>query len=828
MRRCRLIWGLLLTGLAAAAVGQDQFPDVPDNHWAYEPLKPSNSTPITIRMMAGPSQGIPPKEATDARSVARRAVFEEFHRQNPGIRVVNAGGLELTGERAESGFLMSMAGDTAPDVFYVNFRQYFNYIDQGFCRPLDDVIYADPESKARINPFIEKVLRSYDGKLYAMPFYQVAMALYYRKDHFAEAGLNPNHPPATWDEFIEYGRKLNESHQGRNGFVFSSGVGGRGYHWSNFVYQAGGEVAYPAENGIWKAGIATDAGVKALEMYRRMVNDTWTGKDGKTYGPIALLTTDRLSAIREGKASMWFDYTNDVLLNMSDLDPSVLGVAALPAGPAGRANEINAGMWAVNASIKDPAKIAACWKFIRFFAGDDAARINTERFVELGLGKLVNPQWLRKFGYNDYAASVDPLYVKANEEVFRTGHPEPYGRNMQQVYAVLDDALDRAKLEPKTPAIEILKSVGQQMDQKMLGYTPPEQLAQQRSWAAGILVGLTVVVLALLVFMAKWARRTQLEFVERIPAGSRRSQIYRFMAWCLAPASVSIVLWAYYPLARGLLIAFQDYRIVQPPRWVGLDNFIAVFSQPAFWRSLLNSFLYVGLSLVIGFFMPIFLALALNEIPRGKIFFRTVFYLPAMTSSVVIAFLFRQFYDKSEQGILNSLLAPGIDLYNHLAPHVGLNIAPKGIDWLGNPSLALFAVVLPGIWAGAGPGSILYLAALKNIPLDRYEAADLDGASWRQKIRFIVLPGLKPLILINLLGVFIAGFKAMENVFVLTGGGPLNSTRTIGLEIWENAFMYLKFGYATAAAWMMGAILIGFTLIQIRSLTQMRFSRAGH
>jgi multiple sugar transport system permease protein len=138
----------------------------------------------------------------------------------------------------------------------------------------------------------------------------------------------------------------------------------------------------------------------------------------------------------------------------------------------------------------------------------------------------------------------------------------------------------------------------------------------------------------------------------------------------------------------------------------------------------------------------------------------------------------------------------------------------------------MFAVVLPGIWAGAGPGSILYLAALKNIPGERYEAADIDGASWWHKVRYIAMPGLKPLILINLLGVFIAGFKAMENIFVLTGGGPLYSTHTIGLEVWKNAFVFLKFGYATAAAWVMGAILIGFTVMQIRYLTRLRFTTA--
>jgi multiple sugar transport system permease protein len=121
----------------------------------------------------------------------------------------------------------------------------------------------------------------------------------------------------------------------------------------------------------------------------------------------------------------------------------------------------------------------------------------------------------------------------------------------------------------------------------------------------------------------------------------------------------------------------------------------------------------------------------------------------------------------------------------------------------------------------------LYLAALKNIAPERYEAADIDGASWTQKIRYIVFPGLRPVMLINLLGVFIGGFKSMENVFVLTGGGPLYSTHTIGLEVWTNAFMFLKFGYATAAAWVMGAILIGFTLAQIKYLMTVKFQAAG-
>ena len=775
--------------------------------------------PITIRMMAGTGYGIPPKEATTTTALVRRTVFETFERQNPGIRVVNAGGLELVGDQADNMFLMSMAGDKSPDVFYVNFRQYYTFLEQGFCRPLDDLIAKDPASISRINSAVKKVLTSFDGKIYAIPFFQVAIALYYRKDFYLDAGLDPNRPPRDWNEFYEYSRRLTKP--GRYGFEFTTPTG---YHWQNLAYQAGGEIVGPDAGGNWKSLIASPQNALAVDFYRKLVLPQ-KAPDGSVVGPVAADALDLTDDVNKGKAAMWYSYTNDILLASSELPPSIVGIAALPAGPGGRSNEVNAGMWAISSRVKDPAKLAACWKFIKYFAGDEAARANTKKCVELGLGNLVNPIWLKRFGYTDLLGQVDPSYVAANEALFESGHPEPYGKNCQQVYSVLDDILARATLEPNTPAIDILNKAQDQMNQKLLGYTPPEVLARQRAWALGILLCFVVVVTGISWFVFKRARGFKIEVEERLPAGFSRRKVFTFLGLCLFPAAGSILLWSYYPLARGLVIAFQEYRVIRPARWVGLDNFIGVFTQPVFYRSILNSFLYVALSLTIGFFLPILLALALNEIPRGKVLFRTIFYLPAMTSSIVVSLVWRQFYDKSSTGLLNSLLAPVIEhIINPICAVVGHAPVPTANDWLGNPSLAMFAVVLPGIWAGAGAGSILYLAALKNISHERYEAADLDGANWVQKIRYITMPGLKPLILINLLGVFIGGFKAMENIFVLTQGGPLNATRTIGLEVWQNAFMYLKFGYATAAAWVMGSILIGFTVVQIRYLVNLKFT----
>ena len=771
----------------------------------------------TIRMMAGAGYGIPPKEATGTTAQVRRAVFEAFHRANPDVRVVNAGGLALTGDFADNAFLMSMAGGEGPDVFYVNFRQYHTFLDQGFCRPLEDLVARDPSVMVRVNPTVDKVLRSYDGKRYAVPFFQVAVALYYRRDFFRAAGLDPNRPPKDWKEFREYARRLTVP--GRYGFDLSS----KSYQWQNFLYQAGGEVVRQDADGRWRAAVATPEAATALDFYRGLATDRWK-VGGETVGPALNDAKDLTADVREGKVAMWLNYTNDVVLNgAGELPPSVVGVAALPAGPKGRRNEVNAGMWAISSRVRDPKKLDACWRFIRFFAGDEAARVNTAKCVELGLGDQVNPVWLKRFGYADLASRVDPSYVAANESLFRTGHPEPYGRNCQQVYAVLDDALDRARLEPGTPVAAILATTAREMDRKLLGFTPKETLDRQRAWVWGLLAFAALGSLALGArAILKRRRHSGVGAPERLPAGLSRKRVWLFVGLCLAPATLSVLTWAYYPLGRGLLMAFQDYRVLGGSRWVGVDNFVAVLTQPVFWRAMLNSFLYVGLSIAVGFFVPIGLALALAEIPRGKTFFRTVFYLPAMTSPIIVAFLWRQFYDKTDAGVLNALARPIVE---HVLNPLGCHL-PTSFDWLGDPSLAMFAVVLPGIWAGAGPGSILYLAALKNISEERYEAADLDGATWLQKIRHIVLPGLKPLILINLLGVFVGGFKAMENVFVLTQGGPLNATRTLGLEVWQSAFMYLRFGYATAAAWVMGSILVGFTLVQIRTLLRMRFTTA--
>ena len=152
--------------------------------------------------------------------------------------------------------------------------------------------------------------------------------------------------------------------------------------------------------------------------------------------------------------------------------------------------------------------------------------------------------------------------------------------------------------------------------------------------------------------------------------------------------------------------------------------------------------------------------------------------------------------------------------------------APEAYHWLADPDTAMVSCVIPMIWAGMGPGCLIYLAALKGIPDDFYEAADVDGATFIDKIIFVVFPILKPLILINFVGAFIGSFyNATGNILVMTGGAA--NTEVAGLHIWYKAFTFLQFGPATAAAWMLGVILVGFTVQQLRLLARVEFRAGG-
>jgi multiple sugar transport system permease protein len=269
----------------------------------------------------------------------------------------------------------------------------------------------------------------------------------------------------------------------------------------------------------------------------------------------------------------------------------------------------------------------------------------------------------------------------------------------------------------------------------------------------------------------------------------------------ISPWLIGFILFTLGPMIASLILSLTDYNIISNPRWVGLDNYIKMLtSDPKFWHSLMVTITYaifaVPLSLIFGFS----LAYLLNLKVPALAFWRTAFYMPTVTLGVATALVW------------GFILNPRFGIFNWMLSLIGI----KGPGWLASPHWALPALILMSLW-GVGGGMIIYLAGLQSIPTSMYESAQLDGANGWQQVRFITIPLMTPVIFFNLVIGIIGTFQYFTEAYVLTKGGPAESTLFYNLYLYNNAFSYLDMGYASALAWTLFVIVLGLTLLVFKS-----------
>ena len=863
---------------------------------------------------------LPDPSRTDPSTRAELAVQREFLRVAPDLlRARQAadpsryGGLDLSRldlrlhrfsgiqvEGVES-TLLAIAGNVAPDVLYVNFRQSDTYISQGFLRPLDlpeDGYFSAlaPEDVARrLHPKIEPVVRRKgpDGAthVWALPGGPpLGRVVLYRRDLFDAAHLPAPKPDWTWTDFYDACRKVADPARGIYGLGLSRGKD-ESFLWMPFLWGAGADaLAYDEAADRWRAVFDVPAAADALDFYVRLTTEPWTDAGGKLRrGYVVKDVAESNLKWRRGQLGMIFSYIDEKLF--ATLNPDVTGMAPLPIGPATRGTEINARMMGLFAGVTNPLVRDAAWEYIRFQNSPEADAVRVKNLVEGGLGRFLHPDRLRANGYESVAATIPAEWRDCLAIALADGHPEPYGRNANVIYDILTVPIRRAEelslsgrlsADPdrrRAQLLGLLRDARRKADADMLGRVPPGELRVRRAAAGALLLA----ILASAVFAVRQMARIFLPGRKSIQESEFRIQnenhptIFdffrrRWAMWLLLlPAAATIFIWGYVPLARGAAMAFFDYRIFGASTWVFIDNFANLLWDPDWWRALLTSARYAFLVISLTFIPPVLLAILLQEVPRGKILFRVIFYLPASITGLVVILLWKTFYEPSEAGLVNRLvmavpalgwmllslaaLALALHLARRLLNHnlwkpalfalaAGLLLAaaplgplreiwraapptallatlPEPVRWLDDSRTALFSCVLPMLWAGMGPGCLIYLAALKGIPDDLYEAADIDGASFTDKILFVIVPTLRPLLIINFVGVFIAAWQAEANVLAMTAGGA--GTEVAGLHIFYKAFIFLRLGPATAAAWMLGCLLVGFTLYQLRILSRVEF-----
>ncbi|MET3290178.1 sugar ABC transporter permease [Brevibacillus fluminis] len=269
----------------------------------------------------------------------------------------------------------------------------------------------------------------------------------------------------------------------------------------------------------------------------------------------------------------------------------------------------------------------------------------------------------------------------------------------------------------------------------------------------------------------------------------------------LLPWLFGFVVFTFGPMVFSLVISFFDWPIIGEARFVGWDNYVSMFTDdPLFWQSLWITFKFALLFVPLNLIVALLLALLLNQKVRFTGFFRSVFYLPSVISLVSLSMIWSWVYH-GEFGILNYLLSL-----------VGI----EGPDWLNSEKWALVAMVIASLW-GQGSMVLIFLAGLKGIPSDLYEAASIDGAGAVAQFFRITIPLLSPTILFNLITTIIGAFQTLVLAMTLTGGGPLQSTYFYAMYAYDNAFKYFKMGYSAANSWFMFLIILVLTLLVFKS-----------
>ena len=908
---------------------------------------------INIRMMV-----LPRPTQTDINSQVQRQVVHEFNEINPEYNLTPFSFPNLEGMGMDQGPLMSIATGVPPHGMYVNFRQSSSYINHGFLVPLDILLArvlsenprvreADANGKWLADPTEEEIADATkqlqarvveaawpvvyrkaetdrkgvpEGEhVWALPYGTVVMALLYRKDVFNAAGLDPERPPRNWEEMLAFSRKIRGAVPGNFGIMYATGPN---VSFSVYAFMVSNGVRFIDKDpeGNWRAAFNTPEAAEAIYYLLRLTREQFTTETGDVLSGAAFapLSGGREMELKRdrGEIGMRFSYLS--FERGMDLNPAVTGIAPVPEAPFGdSSSELNATMIGVF-SGSPPEKQIGVMKYIWFLTGERAQEIRTRNFVDAGYGTFVDPDALERFGYHDILERIPEDWRTTVQKAFKSGVPEPYGKNTQLIYeyvsAPINWALERPELL-ELPEAEARKRIQEQLgiaadrvDRFMLGELSDSEWRKRR-----IVGGLTLLfIITIFVVTIRWVWRSFSRQEETLGDPPPFSKV-RYAYLMILPGLALVLFVAYLPLVLGIPLALFDYQLVLESRFVGIDQFATVLYDGRFWMSLWRTFYYVILVVGLGFWPPILVAILLDEVPTQtlKYIFRTIFYLPTIVSGIIMVFLWRQFYEPSETGFLNQIIMS----VNHLGPVAGtllklcmlgcwlslvgfifacalklkeltivvrcavgtfalvlfavtfwplvaafqgpdeLVILARGLDsaqvsgwsglrlylseffgpfnvkplgWIADPGMAMISVIIPMVWASAGPGCIIYLAALKTVPEDLVEASTIDGAGIIQRISYITLPRIKFLILIQLMGAMIGAFKGGTNfIMVMTGGGPNGATRTLGLDIFQRAWMELKFSTGAAMGWILGAIVIILTCQQLRRMSRATFTNVA-
>lgn len=752
--------------------------------------------------------------------------FEALHDGSdgrPAIKVIMGQTASINRVDDPQRIVTSIAGGDPPDVIWFNRYAVGGLAARGAFQSLQEFYERDlrerPDDPLTLREefFFEPSWKDaiFDGELFAVPADTDNRALYYNQDildKYADqliaigctdpADPAKPGPPRTWPQLKECARIMTEYDErgklSQVGFIPNFGNSWLYlYSWLN-----GGEFLSPdGRTCTMDSPEVVEALVFMTEIY-----DIMGGAEAVNVFQSTFQSGD-LDPFLSGKVAMRID-TDGFLNTIANRKREMRFGVVLPPAPEGKPSfGWSAGWsWVIPRGAKHPAE---AWEFMKYMAsrGSYEIRANAMRQAARAGGNVFMPwfstrrditEWaLEHYLYSDpevapqykdamrlfFTSMADSRFlpvtpvgellwtsqVRAMEAgIFKRYHSEDIRWNAQTALHVNADIVQKA-----------LDRIYKPIPRPVLSFVP-------------VVVGYAALVLLACVAMYWYFNR-------RVAAtGYFRREHYAGYMFA-GPWFAGFLFFGGGPIVFSLFISLCEYDVLSQPRFVGLENYVNMFTDdPLFYKSLWNT-MFMALGIPLGIFLSLGIAMLLNFEIRGIAVYRTFFYLPAIMPAVAASILWIWILNPHE-GVLNALLE-----------RVGL----PGPAWLQNEHWSKPGLILMGLW-GAGGGMIVWLAGLKGIPKHLYEAAEIDGAGrWRQFIN-VTLPMISPYILFNIIMGLIGAFQVFTQAFIMTQGGPVDSTLFYAYHLFNNAFRYLKMGYASALAWVLFAIVLALTAAQLQ------------
>lgn len=656
---------------------------------------------------------------------------------------------------------------------------------------------------------------NYDGSLFAIPsstdnrvlFYNLDLMEKHAERLIAAGCVDENDPtkvgpPRTWEQLRAATEILTEFDE--NGKLVRAGfIPNYGNSWL-YIYGWLNGGKFLSDDGL-TCTLADPNIVDSLAYMTELYNILGGAEQGYAFQNSVLQAQD-LEPFISGKVAMKIDVDDFMTIIANHKRDMRFGVALAPA-PEGRSPLGWCGGWAwvIPKGSKHPEE---AWKFIKYLSSQRAfsVRLAQGRQQARSTGNVYLPSMSARKDITEWAFQTQIFDDPTIEDKFKDAKRTTIGampiskyRPVTPVGQVLwneqvrgmegglfmrydpDDIRNNAKLSLERSAAV----VQQELDRIYKPVAYPEL-----SWKP-VVAGYVVLVLGAVGFVY-W------HFNRRLQArGYFRKEFYAGYLFAL-PWFVGFLVFGGGPIVFSLFMSFCEYDVFSPPKWVGLKNYSAMLgSEPLFYKSLWNT-VFMCLRIPLGMAVSLGIAMLLSYEIRGMAIYRTFFYMPAVMPAVAASILWIWIFN-SQEGILNSMLA-------------WFGIA--GPAWLQDQQWSKPALILMSTW-GAGGGMIIWLAGLKGIPVHLYEAAEIDGAGRLRRFWNITVPMLSPYILFNIIMGLIGTFQIFTEAYIMTQGGPVDSTLFYVYELFNNAFRYMKMGYASAMAWILFAIVLALTAMQL-------------